>query len=58
MDLAEFKKILGNASNEMPEEQIQRLFEIETSLADILFEAWIRQKNNNNCKQNRLGNNG
>jgi len=45
VNIDEFKALLKRHAISMEEEEILRLYEIETRLAEILFEAWMRHRN-------------
>ena len=46
MTLEEFRVVIKRYSEDISEEEIKRLYDIETRLADMLFEAWVRDRNN------------
>lgn len=41
----EFKKLLGAAATDLSDVEIERLRDLEDRLADILFDAWLRKRN-------------
>jgi len=43
--LHEFKKLLGTAAADLSDAEIERLRDLEDRLADILFDAWLRKRN-------------
>ena len=45
MDLAEFRKVLGPAGENMPDAEVLRIRQIEYGLADAIFEQWLRKRN-------------
>jgi hypothetical protein len=43
--LHEFKKLLGTAALGLSDAEIERLRDMEDRLADIIFDAWLRKRN-------------
>jgi hypothetical protein len=43
--IPEFKKLLGTAAAGLSESEIERLRDLEDRLADIVFAAWLRNRN-------------
>ena len=43
--LHEFKKLLGAAAADLSDAEMERLRDLEDRLADILFDAWLRKRN-------------
>ena len=43
--LPEFKKLLGTTATDLPAADIERLRDLEDRLADIIFDAWLRKRN-------------
>ena len=41
----EFKKLLGPAASGLSNAEIERLQDLEIRLADIIFDAWLRKRN-------------
>ena len=41
----EFKKLLGAAAEGLSDAEIERIRDMEDRLADIVFDAWLRERN-------------
>ena len=41
----EFKKLLGSAALNLSDVEIKRIRELEYQLADVLFDAWLQERN-------------
>jgi hypothetical protein len=48
LPIEKFRLALGKKTNEMSDEEIDNLRIQQDKLADILFDFWLGQKNNNN----------
>jgi hypothetical protein len=49
--LHDFKNLLGVASADLTDEEIERIREVEYGLADAIFERWLRKHNGRNLLQ-------
>ncbi len=47
ISLKKFKDALGDLKKELSEEEISKLLDNQDKMADILFNMWLEQKNNN-----------
>jgi hypothetical protein len=45
ISLDEFKKLLGPTAETLTDEEIVKIREMEYRLGDIIFDAWLRQRN-------------
>jgi hypothetical protein len=43
--ILEFKKLLGPAASGLSDSEIEHLRDLEDRLADIVFDAWLRDRN-------------
>jgi hypothetical protein len=43
--ISEFKKLLGPAAADLSAAEIEHLRDLEDRLADILFDVWLRKRN-------------
>jgi hypothetical protein len=41
----EFKKLLGSEAEGLSDVEIERIRDIEHRLADIIFDAWLQERN-------------
>jgi hypothetical protein len=48
--LAEFKKLLGPAANGLSDDEIIAIRDLEDRLADVVFDMWLRDRNNPQTK--------
>jgi hypothetical protein len=45
ISIHEFKALLGSMADGMSEVEIERLRDLEDHLAEIIFDAWLRERN-------------
>jgi len=46
MSFPEFKKLIGPLANTMTDAEIEKLRELEYRFADVVFDWWLRKRNN------------
>lgn len=44
MTFKAYKKLLGVIADDMKDEEIEKLFMLQSQLADLIIEKWVREK--------------
>lgn len=44
MTFEAYKKLLGTTADDMTDEEIEKLFMLQSRLADLIIEKWFREK--------------